>query len=137
MKMLKILFGFFFFVFVLVVVVLGILAAVATVQFGTIITDAKVAAVDGAKGPFAAQLALSINTLKALPTLAQFGTNVHAMTTLSGGVFKGAWTPGAGTGTFTINTGNALCAAADGNYTTTGTYTAATGALTFSNTVAS
>jgi MSHA pilin protein MshA len=134
MKMLKNQKGFTLIELVLVIVVLGILAAVATVQFGTVITDAKISAVDGAKGPFAAQLALSINTLKALPTLAQFGTNVHAMTTISGGVFKGAYV--VGTGTFTVNTGNALCAAGDGNYTTTGTYVAATGALTFSNTAA-
>lgn len=73
MKMLKNEKGFTLIELVLVIVVLGILAAVATVQFGTLTTDAKKASLDGGAGPYNAQLALAVNTLKGLPTSAVAG----------------------------------------------------------------
>jgi prepilin-type N-terminal cleavage/methylation domain-containing protein len=77
--------GFTLIELVLIIVILGILGAVATVQFGTIISDSNKAALDGAAGPYNAQLALAVNTLKAVPTCAQFDTEVFAKTSISGG----------------------------------------------------
>jgi len=68
MRMLKNQKGFTLIELVLVIVVLGILAAVATIQFGSIVTDSKNAALDGAAGPYSAQLAVAINNVRALPT---------------------------------------------------------------------
>lgn len=134
MKMLKNQRGFTLIELVLVIVVLGVLAAIATVQFGSLVSDSKKAALDGAKGPFSAQLAIAVNTLKAIPTLAQYGTEVHAKVAFDGGMFKGTYDAVAGT--WQLNNGTALCAAGDGNFKTTGTYNATTGAITFSATAA-
>jgi hypothetical protein len=97
-------------------------------------SEAKIAVVDGSKGYFVVQMALAINTLKSIPTQTAFGSEVVAKTSFSGKLFKGAYNAAAGT--FTVNTGTALCRPGDGNYMTTGTYVGATGALTFSDTVA-
>ncbi|MBI3812684.1 MAG: type II secretion system protein, partial [Nitrospirae bacterium] len=67
MKILKNEKGFTLIELVLIIVILGILGAVATVQFGTIITDAKNSAIDGTFGQYSAQLSLAINSLKAIP----------------------------------------------------------------------
>jgi MSHA pilin protein MshA len=74
MKMLRNEKGFTLIELVLIIVILGILGAVATVQFGTIITDSKNSAIDGAFGSYNAQVALAINSLKALPTGGAGGT---------------------------------------------------------------
>jgi MSHA pilin protein MshA len=138
MKMLKNEKGFTLIELVLVIVVLGILAAVATVQFGTITTDAKNASIDGAFGAYSAQLALAVNTLKALPTGGAggtFDTEVFQKVTVSGsGVVISAFT--GASNTFGICAGSTDCT--DGAPPTcTGThrgarvtYTPATGALT-------
>ncbi len=84
MKLLKNQSGFTLIELVLIIVVLGILAAVAMVQFGNITTDAKNAALDGAVGPYSAQLAIAINNVRALPT---------------GGVTVGTCLPSPGTST--------------------------------------
>ncbi len=88
MKMLKNEKGFTLIELVLIIVVLGVLSAVATMQFGSVIGDSKDAAVEGAAGSVNAQLALAVNTLKALPSTGTgagtFGDEVHAKLTISG-----------------------------------------------------
>ena len=79
--------GFTLIELVIVIVVLGILAAVITIQFGTVVQDSKDAAVQGLASTTSAQLALAINTLKALPTggaAGTFKTNVHDTMTATG-----------------------------------------------------
>jgi prepilin-type N-terminal cleavage/methylation domain-containing protein len=94
MKLLKNQSGFTLIELVLIIVVLGILAAVAMVQFGTITDDAKKAGLDGAFAPFNAQLALAVNTLKRLPhddadaTAASFKLEVYDKVTIAGGTAK-------------------------------------------------
>jgi len=128
MKMINNQKGFTLIELVLVVVVLGILAAFATIRFGTLVTDAKMAAIDGSKAPFTAQLAVAISTLKTLPTTTQFGTEVHAMVVYDGDVFKGKYD----NGKFQLNTGKAACKSKDGEFKTTGSYNDKTGVLSFS-----
>lgn len=70
MKMLKNEKGFTLIELVLTIVVLGILAAFATIQFGNVISSSRDAALQGASGTVGAQLAVAINDLKALPTIA-------------------------------------------------------------------
>lgn len=137
MKILKNESGFTLIELVLIIVILGILGAVATVQFGSIITDSKDSAVDGAFGQYNTQLALAINTLKALPTggaAGTFDTEVYQKVSVSGsGVRVSAFT--GASNTFGICAGSADCT--DGAPPTcTGThrgarvtYTPATGAI--------
>jgi prepilin-type N-terminal cleavage/methylation domain-containing protein len=85
MKILKNEKGFTLIELVLTIVILGILGAVATVQFGTIIGSANTAALDSGAGPYSTQLALTINSLKALPTTVQFDSLVFTVAKPSGG----------------------------------------------------
>lgn len=133
--------GFTLIELVLIIVILGILAAVATVQFGTIFTNAKDAAIDGAFSQFNTQVAIAINKNKDLPTsdvAGTFSADVFDLVTLAGsGVMKSAtYTGGAATGTFgicaggtTTCDGTATGCSASGNRVTQVTYTEATGAL--------
>ncbi len=133
--------GFTLIELVIIIVVLGILAAVATVQFGNIIQDSKDAAVQGAAGSYNAQLALAINTLKALPSGGAggtFKTEVYDKTTVSGsGVKISAW-DGANND-FDVCSGGATCTHTHGSGPACGStshryvnvaYTPGTGALT-------
>lgn len=93
MKIIKNEKGFTLIELVLVIVVLAILATVAVVQFGTITTDAKHAALDGAFGPYNAQLALAVNKLKKLPHddndgAGSFFLEVYGNVVLAGGNVK-------------------------------------------------
>ena len=94
MKMLRDQRGFTLMELVIVVVVLGILAALATIQFGTIVSDARNATVMGVASSTSGQLALAINTLKALPTGGAggtFQTNVVQAMTATGKVSISAY----------------------------------------------
>jgi type II secretory pathway pseudopilin PulG len=94
MKRLKNESGFTLIEVVLIIIVLGVLAAVAMVQFGTIADDSKQAALDGAFGSFNTQLALAVNTLKGLPhddddtTAGSFKLEVYDKVTIAGGTVK-------------------------------------------------
>jgi len=119
MKILKSEKGFTLIELVLIIVILGILGAVATVQFGSLIKDANQSALDGGAGPYNTQLALTINTLKALPSAVQFKSSVFDIAQPSGGTVVHTapsdnvirmeinatcvdeWTYTAGTGAFT------------------------------------
>lgn len=67
MKIIKNQKGFTLIELVIVIVVLGLLAAAAVVQFGTITTDARNASLQGAAAPYHAQLAIGVNALGGLP----------------------------------------------------------------------
>lgn len=87
MKMLKNEKGFTLIELVLIIVVLGVLAAVATLQFGSVIGDSKDASIQGLAGATNGQLALAVNELKALPTGGAgntFDTEVYAKLVVSG-----------------------------------------------------
>lgn len=113
MKMLKNEKGFTLIELVLVVVVLAILAAVATVQFGTLVSDANKTALDAAPAAYNAQLALAVNTLKKVPTCLDpaggFKTEVFDKVSASGGKVTRAMgttcvsSPGVTTITLTIS----------------------------------
>lgn len=131
--------GFTLIELVLIIIILGVLAAVATIQFGSIITDSKNSAIDGAFGPFNAQLALAINSLKAIPTGGSggtFDTEVFQRVSVSGSGVVVSTPFSGGTNTFSICAGSTDCT--DGAPPTcTGThrgarvtYTPGTGALT-------
>ncbi len=95
MKMLKNEKGFTLIELVLVIVVLGILAAVATVQFGSITDNAKQASIDGSFGSFNGQLALAVNNIKKLPhddndLTTSFKLEVYDKVTITGGTVKKA-----------------------------------------------
>ena len=147
MKILKNEKGFTLIELVLIIVILGVLAAVATIQFGGILTDAKDSAVQGAAGSVNAQLALGINSIQALPDIAAGGAacvtdgssstyedTVYNCITVSGDVTKSPLD--ATNAIFNICSGG-LCSVADPPACDPGTerfvritYTPATGALT-------
>jgi len=115
MKMLNNEKGFTLIELVLIIVILGILGAVAMVQFGTIMTDSKNSAIDGTFGQFNTQLALAVNNIKALPTSGggvspSFQATVFNLVSLSGsGVVTSSFSGGA-TDTFSICAGgNGTC----------------------------
>lgn len=140
--------GFTLIELVLIIVILGILAAVATVQFGTIMQDSKDAAIRGGAGGANAQLATAINAIEGLPTVAAgtavcvtdgtqvtFADTVYECLTFSGGgIFKGPLS--GGNNAFAICTGAATCLSDGTLCATVGvdrwvgvTYTALTGSL--------
>lgn len=60
--------GFTLIELVLIIIVLGILGAVAMVQFGNITTNAKDASLQGLASAYSAQLAIAVNNVRGLPT---------------------------------------------------------------------
>lgn len=154
MKILRSESGFTLIELVLIIVILGILGAVATIQFGNIIQDSKDAAVQGTAGSVSAQLATAINNAKALPDLTAGDTNCNTATTgdnsfknrvyncltFSGKVFKDSTlTLTATTAAFNVCTGAACTGATGTSCGSTSerfirvTYTSASGALTFTS----
>lgn len=148
--------GFTLIELVLIIVILGILGAVATIQFGNIIRDAKDSSVVGGAASASAQLAVAINAAKALPTATagagacntgtggdnSFNDRVYSCLSFTGGVFKGALENPTTTNNFNICTG-AACAGATGTGcgSTTErfvrvTYTATTGGLAVTSSAA-
>jgi MSHA pilin protein MshA len=77
--------GFTLIELVLIIVILGILGAIATVQFGSLVSDANEAALDGAAGPYSTQLALTVNSLKRLPDCTEYEVQVFDRVSVSGG----------------------------------------------------
>lgn len=149
MKMLKNEKGFTLIELVLVIMVLGILAAVATVQFGQLVQDSKDASVTGIAAVTNAQLAVAIAKNKALPTGGAAGTfkvDVHdniattgkfSISAYDGALDRFAVCSLSGAGPCTIGgTIAAPTAAACGSTSdrfVQVSYTPATGALAFSN----
>jgi prepilin-type N-terminal cleavage/methylation domain-containing protein len=72
--------GFTLIELVIVIVVLGILGAVAMIQFGTVTQDAKDSALKGLAGAYAGQLAIAVNTVKGLPLTGGTGGGVCTTT---------------------------------------------------------
>ncbi|HEY4484764.1 MAG TPA: type II secretion system protein, partial [Nitrospiria bacterium] len=70
MKMLRNEKGFTLIELVLIIVILGILAAVAIVQFGTLSTDARDAAIDGGYGSYQSALAIAVGLCRSFPAVA-------------------------------------------------------------------
>lgn len=115
--------GFTLIELVLIIVILGVLAAVAVVQFGNITTDAKDAALQGAYGSASAQLAIAINTAKGLPAATNtatpdFGTEVYGKLLFSTGLSKANIACGATDCTFDLRT-NACVVGVDRTITVT------------------
>ena len=130
MKILKSEKGFTLIELVLIIVILGILAAVATVQFGNIMQDARFSAIDGTFGQVNTQLALAINSLKSLPGSADAGTfetEVQDRLSLSGTVNMTDYAGGAGFDVITGGNADTTCEAGESKATVT--YNGTTGAL--------
>jgi MSHA pilin protein MshA len=141
MKMLKNEKGFTLIELVLIIIVLGILSAVAIVQFGTLSRDARDAAIDGVFGALQSQLAISVGECRAYPTEAagdgdvcdasagdlsgDFNSSVRARVAagLSGDVSLSAYTVGiddnATNGTVVICSGGTTGRKATATYTVT------------------
>jgi MSHA pilin protein MshA len=95
MKLLKNQSGFTLIELVLIIIILGVLAAVAMVQFGTLPTEAKDAALQGAFASANTQLAIAVSKAKGLPAAANaatpdFGTEVYGKLAFSTGLSKAA-----------------------------------------------
>ncbi|HLF87014.1 MAG TPA: type II secretion system protein [Nitrospiria bacterium] len=124
--------GFTLIELVLIIVILGVLAAVAFVQFGNITQDAKDASLQGAFSSAYAQLAIAVNVAKGLPAATNtaspdFGFEVYTKLSFSStGLSKGAIVCAAGVCTFDLRT-NACAVGVDRKMTVT--YTGATGVL--------
>ena len=70
MKLLKNQSGFTLIELVLIIIVLGILSAVALVQFGNLETSARDGAIDGAYGSFQSAVAIALGECRSLPSQA-------------------------------------------------------------------
>lgn len=133
MKILRSEAGFTLIELVLIIVILGVLAAVATIQFGTIMQDSRFSAIDGAFGQINVQLALAINSLKALPAQADAGTfetEVQDKITLSGGKIAMTDWDGTSLGIIAGGDGDTTCEAGESSAAVS--YSGTTGALTLS-----
>ena len=70
--------GFTLIELVLIIVILGILAAVAIVQFGTLSTSARDSAIDGAFGSYQSALAISVGLCRGYPSIDNSGGDNNA-----------------------------------------------------------
>jgi MSHA pilin protein MshA len=131
--------GFTLIELVLIIIVLGILSAVAIVQFGSLSRDARDATIDGVFGALQSQLAISVGECRAYPTEAagdgdvcdatasdftgDFGSSVRDRVNsgLTGDVSMSAYTVGiddnATNGTVVICSGDASGRKATATYT--------------------
>ncbi len=73
MKLLKSQSGFTLIELVLIIIVLGILSAVALVQFGNLATSARDGAIDGAYGSFQSAVAIALGECRSLPDSTNIG----------------------------------------------------------------